>query len=190
MLRLFFLAFVLPMALVLAGCSRPAVNTLEAPAAALRGAPAYVYAVDLSLGPAARKEVAASDAKVLAKAAPGYAGMPLATLLPRLFKDGAAARGMREGRALTFVVELDHLRVPAAGGSLAGRRDRLAGLVRVVDSRTGESLAAFYVDVNQHYPGLVGLIVREANGGVRERLASAFVRHALDQIAPPAASRR
>ena len=46
-------------------------------------------------------------------------------------------------------------------------------------------LTAFYVDVDRHYPGLLGLAVREGNGGVRERLAGAFVRHVLDQLAPP-----
>jgi hypothetical protein len=179
--------FLLPaLTLLAAGCTRPAIDMMQAPAAALR-APAYVSAVVLSLGPEAKKEVAVSDAKVMAKAAAGYAGMAFAALLPRMFKDSAAARGLTAGRALTVVVELDHLRVPGAGGALAGRHDRLAGLVRVTDARTGEVLATFYVDVDQHYPGLIGLAVREGNGGVRERLASAFVRHVLDQIAPPAA---
>ncbi|HMC92874.1 MAG TPA: hypothetical protein VKI45_10470 [Allosphingosinicella sp.] len=174
----------LPPALLLllaSACSPKAVDIMQAPPAALRDA-SYLYAVDLSLGPDAKREVAAADARV--KPEQGYAGMRFAALLPQLFKDAAAQRGMKEGRALTITVELDHLRVPAAGGSLVGRHDRLAGQVRIQDSRTGQALGSFYVDVDQHFPGLIGLAVR--GGGVREKLASAFVRHVLDQIAPAA----
>jgi hypothetical protein len=185
-LRLFLLA----LALLAPACSRPAIDMMQAPPAALRGA-AYVHAVELSLGPEARRQVAASDAQVAARRASGDAGVTFAPLLTRLFKDASAARGMREGRALTLVVELDRLRITDAGGALLGRDDRLAGLVRVTDARTGAALGTFYVDVDRRYPGLVGLAVREGNGSVRERLASAFVRHALDQIAPaPAPARR
>ena len=163
----------LPPALLLllaSACSPKAVDIMQAPPAALRDA-SYLYAVDLSLGPDAKREVAAADARV--KPEQGYAGMRFAALLPQLFKDAAAQRGMK-----------DHLRVPAAGGSLVGRHDRLAGQVRIQDSRTGQALGSFYVDVDQHFPGLIGLAVR--GGGVREKLASAFVRHVLDQIAPAA----
>jgi hypothetical protein len=170
--------------LAAAAWARPPVETMQAPAERI-GTAVYVYDVELSLGPVAAKEVAASDAKVAASAAADYAGMPFASMLKRMFKDGAAARGLTAGRALTLTVELDHLRVPTAGGALGGRHDRLAGLVRISDSRTGQSLAAFYVDVDRHYPGLIGLAVREGNGSVREHLAAAFVRHVLDQIAPP-----
>lgn len=176
--------FLPALALLAGGCTRPAVDMMQPPAAGLR-APAYIYAVDLSLGPDAKKEVAAADAKAVARRTPDYPGMPFAALLTRLFKEAAAMRGMTAARALTVAVELDHLRVPGAGGALAGRHDRLAGLVRVTDARTGAALATFYVDVDQHYPGLIGLAVREGNGTVRERLAAAFVRHVLDQIAPP-----
>jgi hypothetical protein len=180
------LPFLLPaLALLAAACAGPAVNTFQAPAADL-AAPAYIYAVDLSLGPEAKRDVAASDARIAAKGPAGYAGMPFAPMLQEMFKVGAAARGLSAGRALTVVVELDHVRVPTAGGALGGRHDRLAGLVKITDSRTGEALGTFYVDVDRHYPGLIGLAVREGNGGVRERLAGAFVRHVLDQIAPPA----
>jgi hypothetical protein len=179
-LRLFFLA----LALLAGACSRPAVDMMEAPPAALRGA-AYVHAVEVSLGPEAKREVAAADARAATRGAPGDAGLSLDRLLTRLFKDGAAARGLRDGRALTLVVELDRLRITDAGGALTGRDDRLAGLVRLTDARTGAALATFYVDVDRRYPGLIGLAVREGGGAIRERLASAFVRHTLDQIAPP-----
>jgi hypothetical protein len=179
--------FLLPALLLFlaSACSPKAVDMMQAPPAALRGA-AYVYAVDLSPGPDARREIAAADARV--KPEQGYAGMPFAALLPQLLKDAAAQRGMKEGRALTVTIELDHLRVPAAGGSLVGRHDRLAGQVRIEDSRTGQALGSFYVDVDKHFPGLIGLAVR--GGGVREKLASAFVRHVLDQIAPAPSAHR
>ncbi|MBV9931331.1 MAG: hypothetical protein JO013_10350 [Alphaproteobacteria bacterium] len=181
------LRFLLPgLALLVAACTRPAIDMMQAPTAPLAGS-VYIYDIDLSLGPDAKKEVAAADARVAAKApGRGYATMAFAPMLRDMFKQGAAARGLSAGRALTIVVELDHLRVPAAGGALMGKHDRLAGLVRVADARTGQALATFYVDVDQHYPGLIGLAVREGNGGVRERLAAAFVRHVLDQIAPAA----
>jgi|GEM_PF-3742654 len=178
------LRLLLPATVLLAGaCAGPAVETLQPRAAAL-STPVYLYDVDLSLGPNARREVAQSDAKIVAKAAADYAGMPFKTLLRRMFEEGAAERGFTAGRAVTVAVELDHLRVPSAAGSLGGRHDRLAGLVRLTDSRTGAALGTFYVDVDRHYPGLIGLAVREGNGSVRERLVSAFVRHTLDQIAP------
>lgn len=178
--------FLLPLLLLLvSACTAKSVEMVQAPPAALRGA-SYLYGVDLSLGPDAKREVAAADARV--KPEQGYAGMPFAAMLPKLLKDAAAQRGMKEGRALTVTVELDHLKVPGAGGSLVGHHDRLAGQVRIEDSRTGQALGSFYVDVDQHFPGLLGLAVR--GGGVREKLASAFVRHILDQIAPAAATRR
>jgi hypothetical protein len=176
-MRFFLFALLL---LVAGGCSPKTVEMMQAPPAALRGS-SYIYAADLSLGPDAKREVAAADAKV--KPAPSYVGMPFAALLPQLLKDGARQRGMKDGRALTLTVELDHVNVPGTGSSLVGRHDRLAGQVRVEDSRTGQALGSFYVDVDQHFPGLIGLMVR--GGGVREKLASAFVRHVLDQLAPP-----
>jgi hypothetical protein len=177
----------LPIALLLlaSACTPKAVDMMQAPPATLRAA-SYVYGVDLSFGPDAKREVVAADARL--RPVPGYAGMPFANLLPQLLKEAAIQRGMKEGRALTLTVELDHLKVPAAGASLVGHHDRLAGQVRIADSRTGEALGSFYVDVDQHFPGLIGLAVR--GGGVREKLASAFVRHILDQIAPAPAARR
>jgi hypothetical protein len=160
-------------------CTPKAVEIMQAPPAALHGG-SYLYQVDVSLGPTARKEVAAADLKL--KGERGYPGMPFARLLPQMIRDAALQRGMKEGRALTLTIELDHLNVPGAGGALLGRHDRLAGQVRIEDSRTGQALGSFYVDVDRHYPGLLGLAIR--GGGVRERLASAFARHILDQIAP------
>jgi hypothetical protein len=182
-----FLRHFLPLLAVLAllpgACSRPAIDMMQRPPASLRGA-AYLYSVEISLGATARREVAASDAAVAARHGAGDAALPFATLLTQLFNRGAGARGLREGRALTFEVELDRLRITNAGGALVGRDDRVAGLVRILDARTREALGTFYVDIDRRYPGLIGLAVREGNGGVRERLAAAFVRRALDQIAP------
>ena len=132
MLRFLFLATVL-----LAGaCTTPAVTMLQPHPTAL-GDPVYLYEIDLSLGPQARRDVAAADAKAQARHGADYAGMPFDALLRRMFKEGAAARGLSGGRALSVAVELDHLRVPTAGGALGGRHDRLAGLVRLSDARTG-----------------------------------------------------
>jgi hypothetical protein len=176
-MRLSFLA--LPF--LLAACAPAPVETMQAPPAGLRGG-SYIYEVNLEVGPGAKPVVAATDEKAAAKRAVGSAGLPLRTLLGRMIKEGAAQRGLKEGRALTVGIALDRLSVADAGAAFFGGADRLAGQVQVTDSRTGERLALFYVDVNNRNPGLIGLAVR--GGGVREKLASAFARHVLDQLAP------
>lgn len=171
-----------PALLLLAtACAHPAVEVMQAAPAAVRGAAAYVYGVDLSLGPTAKTAVAAADQR-LKPGREGYADMRFAPMLVQVVKDAAASRGLREGRALTIEIELDKLGVPGTAGAFLGGRDRLAGQVHVVDARTGEKLSSFYVDVDQGSPGLIGLALR--GGGVREKLASAFARHIFDQLAP------
>ena len=174
-------AFLLALLAFASACAHPAVETMQPTGTGIRGV-AYVHAVELSLSNVAKAAAGASDEK-LKPGREGYAGMKFAPMLVQAVKDAAAARGLRQGRALTIEIELDQLNVPDLGGAFLGGRDRLAGQVKVVDARTGEALGSFYVDVDQRSPGLIGVAVR--GGGVREKLASAFARHVADQLAPP-----
>jgi len=171
---------------LVSACAHPVVETMQPVAASVRGG-AYVHAVELSLAASPKAAAAASDEK-LKPGREGYAGMKFAPMLVQAVKDAAAARGLRDGRALTIEIELDQLSVPDLGGAFIGGRDRLAGQVKVVDARTGDALGSFYVDVDQRSPGLIGVALR--GGGVREKLASAFARHIADQLAPPARAGR
>jgi hypothetical protein len=170
--------FLAALLLLVSACAHPAVETMQPMASALHGG-AYVYSVDLSLATAARAAASASDDK-LKPGREGYAGMKFAPMLVQAVKDAAAARGLREGRALTIDIELDRLSVPGVAGAFVGGRDRLAGQVNVVDARSGAKLASFYVDVDRRSPGLIGVALR--GGGVREKLAAAFARHVADQL--------
>lgn len=167
------------MALPLAACAVPPVETMEAAAEPLRGA-AYVDSVELSLNVAARNAVAASDRKLHGV---GDTALPFARLFDKAVKEASRARGLDGARPLIVTVEMDALRIPDAAMAVLGRSDRLAGQIRVADARSGDRLALFYVTVDKQHSGLIGLAMR--GGGVREKLVREFAARIADQLAGP-----
>src|SRR5947209_11291245 len=125
--------------LALGACSPTPVQSFQAAPDALRGA-AYVDSVELSLGGESRGAVAEDDRK---RHGEGDAALPFAKLLDKAVKEATRAQGLQAGRALIVSVEMDVLRIPDAGMAMLGRSDRLAGQVKVLDARTGDTLALF-----------------------------------------------
>ncbi|MEA3003997.1 MAG: hypothetical protein QOH81_2785 [Sphingomonadales bacterium] len=173
------LAVLLAMALPLAACAVPPVETMEAAPEPLRGA-AYVDSVELSLNVAARNAVASSDRKLHGE---GDAALPFARLFDKAVKEAARARGLDGARPLTVTVEMDALRIADAAMAVLGRSDRLAGQIRVADARNGDRLALFYVTVDKQHSGLIGLAMR--GGGVREKLVREFAARIAGELAGP-----
>ena len=170
------------------GCAPKAIDMMQPPPATLRGQ-AWVVDVQLSLGGPSRASVAAADAK-LRERRPAAAGpasddtaLPFAQMFVKMVKDVARERGLASGRAVTVSIEMDQAQVQGTGMAALGRGDRLAGQVRVLDARSGDKLAEFYVDVDKIRPGLIGLAIRGT--GVREKLAGEFARRIADQLTAP-----
>lgn len=151
----------------------------------------HVVAVDVTVGEAAAKTVAALEAKAAAKrsaaglspadpaageATDPYATLPLARMLPLEIRDVTTKWGLTGGRAVKLAVTVDTLKTADAGmAMLLGSADQLAGLVSVSDADTGAALGEFYVDVVNFRSGMLGLALR--GSGVREKLAAEFAKH-------------
>lgn len=154
-------------ALVLAGCTSKTDVVLPLSRAIVGNS--RVAAVELDVRPTARASVAALDEA--AQGRQGAAGQAFAALLPDAITRATQTAGLTGGRALTLLVELDHLRSASAGSAMFGGEDRLAGTVFVRDAATGEPLGQLYIDVNSRRGGLMALATRD---GVRERMIEAF----------------
>jgi hypothetical protein len=186
-MRLLLRAAAFLAAFALAGCGPKAIDMMQAPPAALRGA-ASVEAVELTLRPDLKREVAAADLRLVERSAgrdppEGRAALPFERMFTETIEGVARARGLTGGRAVRLVVEMDELRVPDIALSALGRSDRLAGQVIVHDRASDETLAIFYVTVDNAHPGLLGQLTRGT--GIRERLAEAFAEHIADQLGAP-----
>jgi hypothetical protein len=182
-MRLLLLAAVF----ALAGCGPKAIDMMQPPPATLRGS-ASVEAVELTLRPDLQRELAAADARLAERVAgrdppEGRAALPFTRMFAETVQGVARARGLTRGRAVRLVVEMDELHVPGLALSALGRTDRLAGQVIVHDRASDETLAIFYVTVDNAHPGLLGQLTRGT--GVRERLAEAFANHIADQLGAP-----
>jgi hypothetical protein len=160
--------------LFLAACAAPAVDTFQPVPAGLAGL-AFVRQVELVPGFMFKRQAAEADARLK----PGDPAT--APLLEQAVTEAARARGLTGERPLRLVLEMDALSVPGTARSALGAGDRLAGQVRILDARTDERLAEFYVDVDRTYPGLIGQLAR--GGGVRERLIQAFAAKVAEQLA-------
>jgi hypothetical protein len=186
-MRLLLCAAIVLAAFAAAGCGPKAIDMMQPPPAALRGA-ASVEAVELILRPDLRRELAAADLRLIERAAgrdppEGRAAQPFARMFTETIEGVARARGLTSGRAVRLVVEMDELRVPGIALSALGRSDRLAGQVIVHDRTSDATLAIFYVTVDNTHPGLLGQLTRGT--GIRERLAEAFANHIADQLGAP-----
>jgi hypothetical protein len=186
-MRLFLRAAAFIAALAAAGCAPRAIDMMQPPPAALRGAVA-VESVELTLRPDLQRELAAADARLAERSAgrdppEGRAALPFARMFKETVEGVVRARGLTAGRAVRLVVEMDELHVPGIALSALGRTDRLAGQVIVHDRSSDETLAIFYVTVDNAHPGLLGQLTRGT--GIRERLAEAFARHIADQLGAP-----
>jgi hypothetical protein len=171
----------------LAGCAPRAIDMMQAPPAALRGA-AAVEGVELTLRPDLQRELAGADARLAERTAgrdppEGRAALPFVRMFTETVQSVARARGLTRGRPVRLVVEMDELRVPGLALSALGRTDRLAGQVIVHDRASDATLAIFYVTVDNAHPGLLGQLTRGT--GIRERLAEAFANHIADQLGAP-----
>ncbi|MFL6856690.1 MAG: hypothetical protein ACJ8DZ_02510 [Allosphingosinicella sp.] len=163
-------------ALALAACAAPAVDTFQAAPAGLAGR-AFVRQVEVVPGPRFKRQAAEADARL----EPG--DPTTARLIEQAVAEAARARGLTGERPLRLVLEMDALAMPGTARSALGAGDRLAGQVRVLDARSEERLAEFYVDVDRSYPGLIGQLAR--GGGVRERLTQAFAARVAEQLVDP-----
>jgi hypothetical protein len=186
-MRLLLRAAVFVAAFAAAGCAPRAIDMMQAPPATLRGAGA-VEAVELTLRPDLKRELAAADLRLAERVAgrdppEGLAALPFSRMFTETVQKVASARGLTRGRAVRLVVEMDELRVPGVALSALGRTDRLAGQVIVHDRASDETLAIFYVTVDNAHPGLLGQLIRGT--GIRERLAEAFANHIADQLGAP-----
>jgi hypothetical protein len=178
--------------LLLAACARP-VEMLEPLPASIRGA-SHVAGVEVVLAPIAAAAMARLEEKAREKrreaglppVAPGplaarpprgdYATLPFASMFELVVTDVTRRRGLTAGRPLRLLVEIDDVETATVRQTLAGvSRDRLAGLVRVLDADSGDRLGQFHVDVVNSHQGLVGLLIR--GGGIREELAEEFAIH-------------
>lgn len=160
----------------LAGCAAQSEELLPIPAS-VRGA-SRVDAVEVKIRATAAAAVAALDQKAATSGASTdapAAGQPFRQLLADSVDKAARDRGLRSGRALKLIVEVDEIEVAETAAALFGRSDRLAGSVFVADAATGEPLGQLYVDVVNTNAGLSGLALR--GGGVREALAREFAAH-------------
>lgn len=159
---------ILPLAvllLFLAGaCTGKAEELLPIPAS-VKGA-SRVSEVEVTIGRRAAASVAAMDAKQ------GPGNLTFAQLLERSLREAAEAAGLRSGRALKLVVEVDTIQTADAASAFLGRDDRLEGSVFVRDAATGESLGQLYVDIDRTNGGLMKALSRI--GSVRESLARQF----------------
>ena len=172
--------------LCLAGCAKPVKVTTEIPADYI--GKMHVESVNVTYGEAVKDKVTEDDAKRAeeAKTEPSdkeYVDLPLSEMLAKVLQEDLAEANANGPDAVSVDIMLDTIKFANAAVSiLIGDQDQIAGLVTVKDASSGNTVGEFYVDVINSSSGLLGLAIR--GGGVREKLASEFADHIVDQIAP------
>lgn len=175
--------------LLLGGCATPSEVLLPIPASVVNAS--FVRDVEMVVRPSARESIQAADAKAAGKAvaAPGDpASLPFEQMMRRAVEEETRSAGLRSGRALRLVIEVDRLHTASTGAALLGTKgDRLAGSVFVQDAGDRTPLGQLYVDVNRRQSGPVGLLLR--GSGVREQLAREFAQHIARALSDGSKSR-
>ncbi|UTW55961.1 hypothetical protein [Kordiimonas sp. SCSIO 12610] len=105
----------------------------------------------------------------------------LSDLIVQLLNEEIAERQSSKTVPVDVKVNIDTLKFANAGLTiLLGDSDQLAGSVEVIDRKTGDTISEFYVDIIKGSGGLLGLAIR--GGGVREGMASDFVKETVKQL--------